>query len=100
MKKLLLSLFLLLGTLSYGQTVIAYDNIETWDWAGDWWRFTSTGTYYAYQGFYTNAFVSSTSSAAIYGLGNGTSGIEKDWYSMPNISVSSTHSHTFRFRLG
>lgn len=100
MKKLLLSLFLLLGTLSYGQTVIAYDNIETWDWAGDWWRFTSTGTYYAYQGFYTNAFVSSTSSAAIYGLGNGTSGIEKDWYSMPNISVSSTHFHTFRFRLG
>ena len=30
MKKLLLSLFLLLSTLSYGQTVIQYDNMETW----------------------------------------------------------------------
>tara|TARA_R110000868_G_scaffold2264_2_gene16884 strand:+ start:902 stop:1981 length:1080 start_codon:yes stop_codon:yes gene_type:complete len=100
MKKLLLLLFLLLGTLSYGQTLIAYDNIETWNWYGDWWRFTSTGTYYTYQGFYTNAFVSSNSSAAIYGKGNGSSGIEQDWYSMPNITVLSTHSHIFRFRLG
>jgi hypothetical protein len=99
MKRLLLSLFLLLNTLSYGQTLIAYDNIETWNWLGGWWIPALT------TGYYTNYFVSSNSSAVIYGVTKpsenaSNSNIEQDWYSLPNIVVSPTHSHTFRFRLG
>jgi hypothetical protein len=64
MKRLILSLFLLLNTLSYGQTVIAYDYMEKWKWLGGWWIPALT------TGYYTNYFVSSTSSAVIYGNGS------------------------------
>jgi hypothetical protein len=94
MKKLLFGLYLLFTSIVNGQTLIAFDNIETWNWLGGWWIPSPTS------GYYTNAFVSSNSSAAIYGLGSGTSGIEQDWYSLPNVTVSPVHSHTFRFRLG
>jgi hypothetical protein len=94
MKKLILAVCLSITAFIHAQTVIAYDNIETWNWLGGWWTPAATA------GYYTNAFVSSTSSAAIYGTGNASSGIEQDWYSLPNVTVSSAHSHTFRFRLG
>lgn len=94
MKKLILAVCLLFNITINAQTLIAYDNIETWNWLGGWWTPAVT------TGYYTNAFVSSTSSAVIYGTGNGTSGIEQDWYSLPNVAVAPTHSHTFRFRLG
>lgn len=97
MKKLLLSLFLLLSTLSYGQTVIQYDNMETW----------STG--YATSGWFipaatatwaTNTSVSPTQSAVIYGLGNGTSGVEQDWYVLPNITgLNTSHPYQLKFNL-
>jgi hypothetical protein len=97
MKKLLLSLFLLLSTLSYGQTVIQYDYMETW----------STG--YATSGWFTpaptatwatNISVSATQSAVIYGAGNGTSGVEQDWYVLPNITgLNTSHPYQLKFRL-
>ena len=68
MKKLLLSLFLLLGTLSYGQTVIEYDNMETSSTnylTAGWWTPATTATWA------TNTSVSPTTSAVIYGFGNG-----------------------------
>ena len=34
MKKLIFGLFLLFTSMVNGQTIIAYDNIETWDWLG------------------------------------------------------------------
>ena len=95
MKKLLFVLCLLLSTVVSSQVLVAYDNIETWNWVGGWWTPALT------TGYFNNAFVSSTSSAAIYGTNQSpTNIIEQDWYSMPNLVVSSTHSHTFRFRLG
>ena len=94
MKKLILAVCLSFTAFIHAQTVIAYDNIETWNWLGGWWTPAATA------GYYTNAFVSSTSSAAIYGTGNASSGIEQDWYVLPNVTVAATHSHTFRFRLG
>lgn len=95
MKKLLFGLCLSFATIVNGQTTIAFDNIETWNWLGGWWTPALT------TGYYTNAFVSSTSSAVIYGTNQSpTNNIEQDWYSLPNVIVSSTHSHTFRFRLG
>jgi len=73
--------------------IVAYDNMEIYTWFGDWW--TPGGT----SGFYTNAFVSSNLSAAIYGSGSGTSAYESNWYSMPNLTVNSANAHIFQFRL-
>jgi hypothetical protein len=50
-------------------------------------------------GYYTNAFVSSTSSAVIYGTGNGSSAYESDWYSFPNLIVDPAYDYQFKFRL-
>ena len=97
MKKLLLSLFLLLGTLSYGQTVIEYDNMETSSTnylTSGWWTPALTATWA------TNTSVSPTTSAVIYGLGNGGSITESDWYSMSNvIGLSATSQYQFKFKL-
>lgn len=97
MKKLLLSLFLLLGTLSYGQTVIEYDNMETSSTiylGGGWWTPALTATWA------TNTSVSPTTSAVIYGSGNAASAAESDWYSMPNVvGLSATSQYQFKFKL-
>jgi hypothetical protein len=94
MKKLILAVCLSVTALINAQTLIAYDNIENWTWPGNWFIPAAT------TGYYTNAFVSSNASAVIYGTGNASSGLEQDWYELPNIAVASTHSHTFQFRLG
>ena len=97
MKKLLLILFSTLSIMSHGQTVIQYDNMETW----------STG--YATSGWFipaatatwaTNISVSPSTSAVIYGAGNGTSGVEQDWYVLPNITgLNTSHPYQLKFRL-
>lgn len=93
MKQLLF--ILLLPTFIFTQTLYKFDNIETYDtdWSGAWWTPAAT------TGYYTNAFVSSTSSAVIYGTGNGTSAYESDWYSFPNLVVDPSYDYQFKFRL-
>ena len=95
MKKLLF-LFLMLPILTLTQTLYKYDYVETFDtdWSGIWWTPAATTNYY------TNAFVSSTSSAVIYGTGNGSSAYESDWYSFPNLVVDAAYDYQFKFRLG
>lgn len=90
----LLILMLLCNYGVFTQTLLKYDNIETYTWSGVWWNLTPGG-------YYTNAKVSGTSSAAIYGAGNGTSVVEQNWYSMPNVTgLNSAYQYEFRFRLG
>ena len=98
MKNLLLSLLLLLNTLSYSQTVIAYDYIETISWGtgGAGWA-VGCGPC----GYYINASVTPTSSAALIGSGNSKSGDESGTYILTNITgLSSTSSYMFKFRAG
>jgi hypothetical protein len=97
MKKLLLLLFLILSTLSYSQTVIQYDFMETSSplyLTGGWWTPAATATWA------TNTSVSPTQSAVIYGLGNASSIIEQDWYSLPNVTgLIPTRIYQLKFRL-
>lgn len=87
-------LFILISFSSFSQTLLKYDNIESWNWAGAWWNI-SPGSYY------TNASTSGTTSAAILGAGNGTSAIEQNWYSLPNVTgLNPLYQYEFRFRLG
>lgn len=95
MKRLITLLTLIVSLTTFSQTcsnVIKNDKIESYDWLGGWWV---GGT----SGYFTNANVTPTSSAALYGIGNGTSAYESDWYSLPNVPVNSTSKHIFRFRL-
>lgn len=96
MKKLLL--ILLIPFLGQSQTLYRSDYIETFDvdWSGLWFIPAATTNYY------TNAFVSSTTSAVIYGTngtGNGTSAYESDWYSFPNLVVNPANDYYLTFRL-
>lgn len=99
MKKIYITLLLCLTSLlgKSQQTcidTIAFDNMETYTWVGNWWTPLPT------TGFFTNAFVSPNVSAAIYGVGNGSSSIEQDWYVMPNISgLNPFSTYKFSFRL-
>lgn len=89
----LLLLLLLCNYSVYTQTLLKYDNIEAYTWTGVWWNLSPGG-------YYTNASVSGTTSAAIYGAGNGTSVVEQNWYSMPNVTgLNSAYQYEFRFRL-
>lgn len=99
MKKIILSLFLSLSFLiTSAQTCIdtvTFDNMETFDWFGDW--FTPAAT----TGFFNNASVSPNVSAVIYGTGNGSSVAEQDWYVMPTINgLNPLSTYRFSFRLG
>ncbi len=88
---------MMLSLTSFSQTcttLVANDRMETFDWFGDWWLLQSNS------GFYTNASTSPTTSAAIYGLGSGTSAIEQNWYVLPNITgLNPTSTYQFKFRL-
>lgn len=85
---------ILISFSSISQTLLKYDNIETYDWFGAWWNPSPAG-------YYTNAKVSGTTSAAILGAGNGTSATEQNWYSLPNVSgLNPLYEYEFRFRLG
>lgn len=98
MKKILHFAFLILFSINaYSQSctsTVYYDNIEAYTWLGRWWTPALT------TGYYTNASVSSSQSAVIYGSGNGTSAIEQDWYSMPNITgLNPAYAYQLKFRL-
>jgi hypothetical protein len=68
--------------------------METWDWAGIWWTPAATA------GWFTNASATPTESAVLYGLGSGTSTIEQDWYSMPNVTgLNPSYQYQFKFKL-
>jgi hypothetical protein len=98
MKKILLFILSVLFSVNvYTQSctsTVYYDNMETFTWLGDWWTPALTA------GFFTNASVSSNQSAVIYGSGTGTSAIEQDWYSLPNITgLNPSYSYRLKFRL-
>jgi len=95
MKKLLLFLFLAVQFISLSQTQYRNDFVETFstDWSGEWFIPAATA------GYFNNASVSTTLSSAIYGSGNGSSGIEQDWYSFPNITLNPSNTYKFKFRL-
>jgi hypothetical protein len=93
MKKFLF-VFVFLSTFINAQTVIRYDYMETWDWAGLWW------TPAASAGWFTNASVTPTESAVLYGLGSGTSIVEQDWYSLPNVTgLNINNQYQLKFKL-
>lgn len=93
-KTLLLSTLLCFTTQAQTETLIAYDNIENYDWGGFWWV--------GYDAWYfTNASVSGNMSAALLGWSSGNSGIEDDIYYLPNVTgLDPFKEHVFRFRLG
>jgi len=95
MKKLLILIMAMISGISSSQGIYRSDYIETFDadWSGSWWTPIATTNYY------TNAFVSSTSSAVLYGAGNGTSAYESDWYSFPNLVVNPNNDYYLTFRL-
>lgn len=78
------------------QTPYKFDYVETFDvdWSGIWWTPITTTNYY------TNASVSPTTSAVLYGTGGGSSVYESDWYSFPNLVVDPGYDYQFKFRLG
>jgi len=79
------------------QTIIQYDNMETSSplyLTSGWWTPALTATWA------TNTSVSSSQSAVIYGLGNASSLIEQDWYSMPNVTgLVASRVYQLKFRL-
>lgn len=95
MKYILLTLLFLSLTNLRSQTPYRFDNVETFDtdWSGIWWTPITTTNYY------TNASVSPTSSAVLYGSGNGSSAYESDWYSFPNLVVNPNNDYYLTFRL-
>lgn len=95
-KYLLLLTFFIHWNLSYSQTcntTLVYDNVELYTWFGLWNSLTNAG-------YYTNVFVSSNASAALIGVGLGSSAVEQSTYVLPNVAVNSNFQHIFRFRLG
>lgn len=84
---------ILISFSSISQTLLRYDNVEDWNWLGYWYGVNGN--------YHTNAKVSGTSSASIYGAGNGTSAIEQGWYTLPNVTgLNPLLEYEFRFRLG
>lgn len=95
MKNLFFLIFLFVHFIGLSQTQYRNDFVETFstDWSGAWWTPAVT------TGYFTNAFVSTNQSAVLYGTGNGTSAIEQDWYSFPNITLNPANTYKFKFRL-
>jgi len=93
----LLVVFLFLAGFAKTQTVVQFDRMETWSPAyatSGWWIPAATATWAS------NTSVSPSTSAVIYGLGSGTSTIEQDWYSLPNVTgLNTSHPYQLKFRL-
>lgn len=80
--------------MAFAQTVVQSDYMETWTWAGAWWNTIPTA------GWFNNTSVTPTESAAIYGAGNGASGVEQNWYSLPNVTgLNTLHPYQLKFRV-
>jgi hypothetical protein len=108
-KKIRIKYYILIGLISVSlnftnaqntcEKTVAFDNMETWDWAGVWWTTTSLGNGGA-STWASNSSVSPTLSAVIYGAGNGNSAFEQDWYVLPNIqNLNPNKQYQLRFRL-
>ena len=95
MKNLLILLMVMISIIAKPQAIYRSDYIEAFDadWSGNWWTPIATTNYF------TNASVSPSASAVLYGAGNGTSGLEQDWYSFPNLAVNPNNDYYFTFRL-
>lgn len=98
MKKLLFLIFFI-TSINFGvksqscTSTVYYDNMETYTWFGDWWS-------YSFSNFYTNFSVSPSVSAVHYGSGSGTSVIEQDWYTLPNVTgLNPNYTYKIRFKL-
>lgn len=75
--------------------LVVYDDIEAYDWTGAGW---AVG--YPTTGFYSNASVTPTLSAVLYGSGTGTSVIEQGFYILPSAApISAAYDHRLSFRL-
>jgi hypothetical protein len=105
MKKLFLFFNLFLSLNLSSQTIIEFDNMETWSWPGIWGltggnpaiALTPNGGASTWA---ANASVTPSESAVLFGAGNGSSFIEQDWYVLPNITgLNATKQYQFRFRL-
>lgn len=97
MKKLFLFLNLFFSLNLLSQTVIQFDNMETFSPSystSGWWVPAATA------GWFNNASVSPTLSAVIYGSGTGTSTVEQDWYVLPNVTgLNPSKLYQLKFRL-
>ena len=73
---------------------IAYDSMEKYNWAGNWWNNTSN------TGFASNISYSAPVSAYFYGTGNNNSGGEFNWYSLPIIdTLDPNEEHKIKFHV-
>ena len=91
--RLLLLLLLCNYSIVAQTTLLKYDYVESYSWVGLWYNITPGG-------YYSNASVTPTLSAAIYGAGTGTSAIEQNWYELPNVTgLNSAYSYELKFRL-
>lgn len=103
MKNIILTLLLILSTVSFSQTVVQYDYMESFSTAystAGWWNASPLSVNGGASTWATNASVSPTSSAVLYGAGNGTSANEQNWYSMPNITgLNTLHPYQLKFKL-
>jgi hypothetical protein len=97
MKNLLITAFVLVSNILISQTVVQFDNMETSSssyLSAGWWTPVLTS------GLFSDASVSPTLSAVIFGLGPGTSGDEQDWYSLPNVTgLNINRQYQLKFRL-
>jgi hypothetical protein len=90
----LLTIFVISAKAQFIPVLITYDNVEVYTWFGAWANLANSG-------YYTNASVSPTASAATYGIGSSTSAVEQNRYVLPNVTgLDATRSHLFKFRLG
>lgn len=96
-----LIILILFSTYVKAQSLYRSDYVETFDsdWSGVWWDYPFSTT-----GYFTDFWVSSNTSATIYGLTEidpftGTNIYESDWYTFPNLIVDPTYDYEFSFRL-
>ena len=97
MNRILLLLAVMISLCSKSQPIIQYDYMETFSTGyatAGWWTPALTA------GWFTNASVTPTQSAVLYGSGSGTSAAEQDWYSLPNITgLDAAKQYQLKFRL-
>ena len=97
---ILITMLSLLSFMSFSQTVINYDYMETWNWTGVWWNMSPLSPNGGASTWAANASATPTDAAVLYGAGNGTSFIEQNWYSLPNVtSLNVNHPYQFKFKL-
>lgn len=95
MKKISILYSILFPLSLFSQTLIYYDNIESYNWSGSGWSVGSSTFYY------NNASVSPGYSAVIVGNGTGSSAYETGTYILSNVTgLNSSSSYTFKFRAG